>query len=174
MSRKRKLRLAKQQMRNNGIDMPGRSKQAQLAAKKWEAHAEEKLPTKEKEIINQDALEENKQAAAQSRKHRQLRKDSFEWASSGKDQRARKENIVNTGVGKHQSKMSFTLSPGDMARVNRSVGYADWPGHIPVDSVGVIVSEPEGDHVAFLFAGMTLQVPIKTLRPLDWGEDEEE
>ena len=70
--------------------------------------------------------------------------------------------------------MSFTLSPGDMARVNRSVGYEGWPGYIPAGSVGVIVSEPEGAHVAFLFSGMTLQVPLKTLRPLDWEDVEEE
>ena len=174
MSRKRKLRLAKRQMLQNGLDLPGRAKQQSLAAKKYEARVEEKLPKKEKEILNNEILDENKAAAAQARKHRHRRKESFEWASSGKDQQARKENINNTGVGKHKSKMSFTLSPGDMARVNRSVGYENWPGHIPADSIGVIVSEPEGDHVAFLFAGMTFQVPIKTLRPLDWEDDEEE
>jgi len=174
LSRRRKLRLAKQQMRQNGVDLPGRAKQQNLAVKKYEARVDEKLPTKEKEILNSEALHENKAAAAQARKHRQRRKESFEWAAEGDDKNARQENILNTGIGKHKSEISFTLNPGDMARVNRSIGYEGWPGYVPKDSIGVIVSEPEQEHVAFLFAGMTLQVPIKTLRPLDWEEEDEE
>jgi hypothetical protein len=174
MGRRRKLRLAKQQLRQNGSGMPGDAKQQSLRNGKYEAREEEKLPTKEKEITNSKALQENKTAAAQSRKHRQRRKESFEWAANGVDKKARQENIKNTGIGKHQSKISFTLIPGDMARVNRNIGYEAWPGYIPKDSIGVIVSEPEREHVAFLFAGMTMQVPIKALRPLNWEDDEEE
>ena len=154
--------------------MPGEAKQQSLRDGKYVARVEEKLPTKEKEILNDGALQQNKEAATQARKHRQRRKESFEWAAIGVDKKARQDNIRNTGIGKHQDKISFTLIPGDMARVNRNIGYESWPGYIPKDSIGVIVSEPEQNHVAFLFAGMTMQVPIKVLRPLDWEEDEEE
>ena len=174
MSRRRKLRLAKQQLLQNGASMPGEAKQQSLRDGKHVARVEEKLPTKEKEILNDGALQQNKEAATQARKHRQRRKESFEWATIGVDKKARQDNIRNTGIGKHQDKISFTLTPGDMARVNRNIGYESWPGYIPKDSIGVIVSKPEQDHVAFLFAGMTMQVPIKVLRPLDWEEDEEE
>jgi len=161
-------------MRQNGIDLPGRAKQNDLHEKKWEARAEEKLPTREKEILNHQALSDNKAAAAQARKQRQRRKASFEWAADGVDKSARQDNIRNTGVGKHQDKISFTLKPGDMARVNRDIGHANWHGYIPKGSVGVIVSEPESQYVAFLFSGMTIQVPLKSLRPLDWEDDEDE
>jgi hypothetical protein len=174
MGRRRKLRLAKQQLRQSGCDMPGDAKQQSLRNGKYEAREEEKLPTKEKEITNSKVLQENKTAATQARKHRHRRKESFEWAANGIDKKARQENIINTGTGKHKSKISFILNPGDMARVNRDIGYVSWPGYIPKDSIGVIVSEPEREHVGFLFAGMTMQVPIKALRPLDWEEYEEE
>ena len=172
MGRRRKLRLAKQQIVISNQSMPGEAKQQSLRNGKNEARIEEKLPTKEKEIINSEALQKNKIAAAQARKHRQIRKESFEWAANGVDKKARQENILNTGVGKHKNKISFILIPGDMARINRDIGVPFFQGYIPKDSVGVIVSEPEQNKVAFLFGGMTVQVPIKVLRPLDWEDDE--
>ena len=173
MSRRRKLRLAKEQMRQNGIDLPGRAKQNDLQDAKWEARAEEKLPTREKEILNHDVLHENKKAAQDARKHLHRRKESFEWAGDGVDKKARQNNIRETGTGKHQDKISFTLKPGDMARVQRQIGHENWPGYVPKDGVGVIVSEEEQGHIAFLFAGMTMQVPLAALRPLDWSGDED-
>jgi hypothetical protein len=167
------LRLAKQQMRQNGIPLPGEAKQQSLRDGKCEARTEEKLPTREKEIINSEALHENKTAASQARKHRQRRKESFEWADDGVDKKARQDNIRETGVGKHQDKINFTLKPGDMARVQRQIGHEGWPGYVPKEGVGVIVSEETHGQIAFLHAGMTIQVPLAALRPLDWSDDED-
>lgn len=112
-----------------------------------------------KEVSNQDLLEELKEKAHQSRKHRVKKRDSFEWNQFSKDAQQRDRH------GAPKPKYTSAFNVGDMAKTKGSF-------RVPDGTTCMIVSEIDcSGYVETLVEGRQIPVNVKNLRPIGWEKE---
>jgi hypothetical protein len=135
-------------------------KDASLRIQTSDAHESGVIGSSVKEVSNQVLLEEMKEKARQSRKHRVRKKDSFAWNHSSEEAHSRDRR------GAPKPKFASAFKIGDMAKVQGAF-------QIPDGKTCMVISEPdEWGAVEALVEGQKLRVSIKSLRPMGWSEEE--
>jgi|TARA_Y100000593_G_scaffold85358_1_gene162279 hypothetical protein len=143
---------------------------------KMQARLEDKLPVQEKEIISSASYEANSQKARQNRKHRHIKKESFEWNKAGSDSNQRIRNISRGRYGNHKPKVDFCFEEGVMAIIGTD-RFADDPHcehlHKGMPVLVTRINEKKGT-CSVLSNGQTVEVRWQMLRPLNYDFSEEE
>ena len=146
---------------------------AALARKNWtkrgklynqvsEAFSDGKLGAAVKEVVNEEAYDENKNKARQARKHRHASKEDFHWSGV---QARRTVNKMKA------PKVEWTWEEGDMAKVGRDL--SRFHG-IPKDGICMIISPPQRDgYIQILYDGHPFTISAAALRPVGWVDDED-
>ncbi len=138
------------------------TKRGKLYNQVSEALGEGKLKSSVREVADENAYEENKRKARESRKHRQITKEDFSWASTQAKVKVHRMK---------KPKTEWTWEEGSMAKIGRDLSRY-WG--IPKDAICMILSPPGTDgYIQVLYDGQPFTISAAVLRPMGWVDDED-